>query len=397
MKHSLESTIIRLMLLVRRVGAKMGGSLWLLQRILSSLLPADDIDVADEPVHLSDDDNDTDLAPLLAMLPGKKRYGSCLRDNDLSHKDDYDLEIIIPAYNVEQYIDQCLQSVLNQRSKYKCLIVVINDGSTDDTRQHLANYENCPDIEIIDQKNAGLAAARNAALRHIRGRYVTFVDSDDWLLPGAVDVLMDTATQHDADIVEGCFRLFIGARFYPGYSHPFEVYDCWTGQLQGYACGKVLRAELFAHVCFPEGYLFEDTLMTLILFPRCHRIVTIPDDIYVYRFNPVGITATAGLSPRAVESLLVTIQLMEDGATSGQQTSQQTYENFLLNEVPNTFCTLYSLHSPSVNHHVFAIFCRLLRQYYEGYTTSDPHLQPLEHALLTKDYRACMLAVMTRH
>lgn len=162
MKHSLEFTIIRLMLLVRRVSAKMGVSLWLLQRILSSLLPADDIDVADEPVHLSDDDNDTDLAPLVAMLPAKKRNGSCLRDNDLSHKDDYDLEIIIPAYNVEQYID-------------------------------------------------------------------------------------------------------------------------------------------------------------------------------------------------------------------------------------------YSLHSPSVNHHVFAIFCRLLRQYYEGYTTSDPHLQPLEHALLTKDYRACMLAVMTRH
>ena len=397
MKHSLESTIIRLMLLVRRVGAKMGVSLWLLQRILSSLLPADDIDVADEPVHLSDDDNDTDLVPLVAMLPAKKRNGSCLRDNDLSHKDDYDLEIIIPAYNVEQYIDQCLQSVLNQRSKYKCLVVVINDGSTDGTRQHLANYENCPDIEIIDQKNAGLAAARNAALRHIRGRYVTFVDSDDWLLPGAIDTLMDTAIKHDADIVEGCFRLFSGERFYPGYSHPFEVSDHWTGQLQGYACGKVLRAELFAHVCFPEGYLFEDTLMTLILFPRCRRIVTIPDDIYVYRFNPVGITATAGLSPRAVESLLVTVQLMEDGAASGQQTSQLDYENFLQNEVPNTFCTIFSLHNPSVNHHVFSVCCRLLRQYYEGYTTSDPHLQPLEHALRTKDYRACMLAVMTRH
>ena len=150
-----------------------------------------------------------------------------------------------------------------------------------------------------------------------------------------------------------------------GTDHPFEVYDCWTGQLQGYACGKVLRAELFAHVCFPEGYLFEDTLMTLILFPRCHRIVTIPDDVYVYRFNPVGITATAGLSPRAVESLLVTIQLMEDGVATGQQTDQQAYENFLQNEIPNTFCTLYSLRSPSVNHHVFAIFCRLLRQYYQ--------------------------------
>ena len=159
----------------------------------------------------------------------------------------------------------------------------------------------------------------------------------------------------------------------------------------------MLRAELFLHFRFPEDYLFEDTLMTLILFPRCHCIVTIPDDIYVYRFNPVGITATAGLSPRAVESLLVTIQLMEDGAASGQKTSQLDYENFLQNEVPNTFCTIFSLHNPSVNHHVFSVCCRLLHQYYQGYTTSDPHLQPLEHALHTKDYRACMLAVMTRH
>lgn len=110
MKHSLESTIIRIMLLIRRVGAKMGVILWLLQRMLSSLLPADDIDVADEPVHLSDDDNDTDLAPLVAMLPAKKRNGSCLCDNDISHKEDYDLEIIIPAYNVEQYIDYSLHS-----------------------------------------------------------------------------------------------------------------------------------------------------------------------------------------------------------------------------------------------------------------------------------------------
>ena len=364
MKHSLESSIIWLMLLVRRVGAKISSRLWLLQRLLSSLLPATDID-ATNPVFLSNGDNDADLAPLLRNLPTKKPKGSSLYDNDLSRKDDYDLEIIIPAYNAEQYIDQCLLSVLNQRSKYKCLLVVINDGSTDGTRQRLAKYEHYPDIEIIDQKNAGQAAARNIALRHIRGRYVTFVDSDDWLLPGAIDMLMDTVTKYDADIVEGCFRVFNGGHFYPGYSHPFELSNRWTGQLQGYPWGKVLRAGLFSHFHFPEGYLFEDTLMTLMLFPRCHRIVTIPDDVYVYRFNPVGITATAGLSPRAVESLLVTVQLMEDGAASGLQTSQQAYENFLQNEIPNTFCTLYSLRSPSVNHHVFAIFCRLLRQYYQ--------------------------------
>ena len=270
MKHSLESSIIWLMLQVRRVGAKISSRLWLLQRLLSSLLPATDID-ATNPVFLSNGDNDADLAPLLRNLPTEKPKGSSLYDNDLSRKDDYDLEIIIPAYNVEQYIDQCLLSVFNQRSKYKCLLMVINDGSTDGTRQRIAKYEHYPDIEIIDQKNAGLAAARNIALRHIRGRYVTFVDSDDWLLPGAIDMLMDTVTKYDADIVEGCFRVFNSGHFYPGYSHPFELSNRWTGQLQGYACGKVLRAGLFSHFHFPEGYLFEDTLMTLMLFPHCHR------------------------------------------------------------------------------------------------------------------------------
>ena len=396
MRYLPEPVIIKLMLLVRRVALKFGMRLWLPQRLLSWLLPKAGHDVVDKPLHLAGGLADTDLTPLLAMLPEKKRYGSSICDNDLSRKDDYDLEIIIPAYNVEQYIDQCLQSVLSQQSKYKCLIVVINDGSTDGTRQRLTKYEDVPNIEIIDQENKGQAAARNVALKHIRGQYITFVDADDWLLPGAIDVLMDTATKYDADIVEGCFRLYSGTKFYPGYHHPFEVSDHWTGQLQGYACGKVFRADLFARSRFPEGYFFEDSLMTLVLYPRCHRIVTIPDDIYVYRFNPTGTTATCGRTPRAVESLLVTVRLMEDNVTCGQQPDIQAYHNFLRNEVSNTFFTVFSLGDASVNHHVFSAYCRLTEQYFRGFSASELRLKPLEHALRTRDYHACMLAVMTR-
>ncbi len=396
MISSLEPFIIRLMLFVRRVAMKFSLRLWLSQRLLAWLLPQVGHDIADKPLHLADGTTDSDLAPLFAMLPTEKKFGSSICENDLSHKEDYDLEIIIPAYNVENYIDQCLQSVLDQQSKYKYLIVVINDGSTDGTRQRLTKYEKYPNIEIIDQENAGQATARNVALRHIRGRYVTFVDADDWLLPGAISKLMDTAMKYDADIVEGCFRLYNGTQFYPGYSHPFDVSDKWTGQLQGYACGKVFRADLFANSCFPEGYLFEDSLMTLVLYPRCHRIVTIPDDIYVYRFNPVGTTATCGRTPRAVESLLVTLQLMEDNVACGQQPDMQAYHNFLRNEASNTFFTIFSLQNPSVNHHVFSAYCRLIHQYFSGFSASQPRLKALEHALRCKDYRACLLAVMTR-
>ena len=396
MRYFPEPVIIKLMLLVRRVASKLGISLWLPQRILSCLLPKVGNNVVAKPLHLADRHSDTDLAPFFAMLPAEKQYGSSICENDLSHQNDYDLEIIIPAYNVEKYIDQCLQSVIGQRSKYKCLIVVINDGSTDGTRQRLTRYEHAQNIEIIDQKNSGLAAARNVALKHIRAKYITFVDADDWLLPGAIDALMDTAEKHNADIVEGCFRLFCGTKFYPGYNHPFEVSDHWNGQLQGYAWGKVMRATLFANCRFPQGYLFEDTLMTLTLYPRCHHIVTIPDDIYVYRFNPVGITATAGKTPRAVESLLVTIQLMDDNAERGMKQNTQTYDNFLKNEVSNTFFTVYSLDNPSVNHHVFSACCRIMSQYFGTFSTSEPRLKPIEQALRSKDYRDCMLAIMTR-
>lgn len=396
MISTLEPFLIRQMLLVRRVALKLGRRLWLPQRLLAWLLPQAGHNVADKPLHLSDGTNDPDLAPLLAMLPTEKKFGSSICKNDLSHKEDYDLEIIIPAYNVENYIDKCLQSVLDQQSKYKYLIVVINDGSTDDTRQRLTKYEKYPNIEIIDQENAGQATARNVALRHIRGRYIAFVDADDWLLPGAIDMLMDTAMKNDADIVEGCFRLYNGTRFYPGNHHPLEASNHWTGQLQGYPWGKVFHADLFAHSRFPEGYLFEDSLMTLVLYPRCHRIVTIPDDIYVYRFNPVGTTATCGRTPRAVESLLVTLQLMEDNMACGQQPDRLAYHNFLRNEVSNTFFTIFSLQNSSVNHHVFSAYCRVMQQYFHGFSASEPRLKPVEHALRTKDYRACMLAVMTR-
>lgn len=395
MKFLSETSIIRLMSLVRRVALKFDTGLYCVQKMLSLALPSR-VNVISGPVRLAGHLADNDLSPLFAMLPAGRHYGSSICENDLSHKDDYDLEVIIPAYNVEKYLEKCFDSVVSQKTKYSFLIVVVNDGSTDRTHEILAKYNNRPNIEIIEQKNRGLSGARNAALKHIRGRYITFVDSDDWLFPGAIEKMMDVATENDADIVEGCFKLFDGEKLLPGYSHRLEIADCCHGQLQGYSCGKVIRSEMFATACFPEGYLYEDTLMTLVIYSRCRRIVTIPDCVYVYRVNMNGITATSGKSPRAVESLLVTMQLLEDNAVSKQLPDIQAYNNFLKNEVPNTFLTIYNLNSVSVNHHVFSVFCRLTKQYFDGFRTSEDDLKQYEKALLNEDYRAYVLAIMMR-
>lgn len=113
---------------------------------------------------------------------------------------DYDLHIIIPAYNVEKYIVGCMESAIaaQNRGKYKILVTVINDGSTDATAELLKQYEGRKDVEIIHQKNRGLSGARNTGLENIRGRYVTFVDSDDEL--GDICSLLDEAIKADAEI-----------------------------------------------------------------------------------------------------------------------------------------------------------------------------------------------------
>lgn len=128
---------------------------------------------------------------------------TCVANNKLDPQ--YDLQIIIPAYNAEKYIAQCLESALHQDTKYSYLITVVNDGSTDRTPEIIEFYHvKFPDrIEVINQENKGFSGARNVALRVFKGRYITFLDSDDVLGEGAVETLLDAANMTDADIVQG--------------------------------------------------------------------------------------------------------------------------------------------------------------------------------------------------
>ena len=108
-----------------------------------------------------------------------------------------DLDIIIPAYNAENYIDKCLNSVLSQKTKYNFRVLVIDDGSTDATGKILDGYSG---ISVIHQENRGFSGARNAGLDRAEADYLLFLDSDDELCPGAVEALMSRAKEWDCAI-----------------------------------------------------------------------------------------------------------------------------------------------------------------------------------------------------
>ena len=114
-----------------------------------------------------------------------------------SHK----ISIIIPVYNVEQYLPMCLDSVINQ--SYKNLeIICINDESPDNSSVILENYAaNDSRFKIINQKNTGLSGARNKGIQIASGSYIMFVDSDDWIDVNTCEVVLRLALEHNADVV----------------------------------------------------------------------------------------------------------------------------------------------------------------------------------------------------
>ena len=110
---------------------------------------------------------------------------SALTDNHIEQAE-FDLTIIVPAYNAEKWICECMDSVLNQDTSYSYKVIAVNDGSVDQTPALLERYASDSRVTIVHQENRGHSGARNCALRNINSKYVMFVDSDDIFLPGAV-------------------------------------------------------------------------------------------------------------------------------------------------------------------------------------------------------------------
>ena len=108
------------------------------------------------------------------------------------------VSVIVPAYNEEKRIERCLKSLLNQTyNDYE--IIVVNDGSTDDTMKVLSKYKN--KITIIDKENGCQGSARNLGIKKAKGKYLTFVDSDDYIAPNMLEELAETAEKKMSDIV----------------------------------------------------------------------------------------------------------------------------------------------------------------------------------------------------
>ena len=210
------------------------------------------------------------------------------------------ISVIVPVYNVSNYLNQCIQSILSQSFKDFELIVV-DDGSTDDSLEKCERWV-CNDnrINLIKQSNQGLSKARNSGIRVAKGDYLVFVDSDDWIEPDMFSNMVHFVETQHADIVV-CRGQIVEANGTISRYVGYDSFEIMTGveatkeilkdeKMQSYAWNKIYKRELFDGIEYPVGRIFEDTATTYKLFYKCNKVVCIPYVGYNYRMNPNSIT-----------------------------------------------------------------------------------------------------------
>ena len=210
------------------------------------------------------------------------------------------ITVIVPVYNVEDYLDKCLDSVIKQTYK-NIEIIVVNDGSTDNSGEICQEYAQKDNrIVYIEKENGGQSEARNMGLDRMTGSYVTFVDSDDWVELDYVENLYKKITKYQADIAVGNYYSFNEAEgMY--YFHIFgdscyeKVYDnvsifenlYESQEMKSFALisvwGKLYKADLLKHLRFDIGKLGEDGYLNQKIYLLAEKTIYLNKGLYAYR------------------------------------------------------------------------------------------------------------------
>lgn len=213
------------------------------------------------------------------------------------------ITVLMPVYNVGKFLPKCLETLMNQTFRDFHLIAV-NDGSTDNCLEILRDFESrYNNITIIDQPNAGMSMARNAALALADSKYICFVDSDDYLAPTFLQELYQAITIHDADIA-CCYYYYHFVESDTLYKYPFRTSGVFNKeealkkllkdvQIQSLAWNKIYKRSLFTDnaITFPS-MAFEDMAIAHKLFSLSEKVVVINRALYYYNQQNASTLAT---------------------------------------------------------------------------------------------------------
>lgn len=206
------------------------------------------------------------------------------------------ISVIVPVYNVSIFLRKCLDSMYSQIEE-NWEVILVDDGSTDDSGDICEEYRNkYPNTFVFHKENGGLSDARNAGIKIAKGKYIYFLDSDDWFAPNAISTLLDYAIRNNCEIVQG--------GFYYAYNN-YLLYDdrkididqipfvlsreeamselIKNEYLKNFAWGKLYKTSIVKKYLFQKGKYFEDSYWLHFIINEITNYGVIPTPLYYYR------------------------------------------------------------------------------------------------------------------
>lgn len=195
-----------------------------------------------------------------------------------------DVSIIVPVYNAEPYLRQCIDSLIEQETVYQYEIIAIDDGSTDQSFTILKQYQD--QITILTKENSGPSDARNMGCQVATGSYFMFVDSDDYVSPDFVNTMVEAAKKEQAEVVI-CDFFSVTDKVVPVSKGDYQVYEQGNInevlRMEFHSCNKLIKRELVLAHPYPSGMFFEDVVSIALALLDAKRIVKLPIALYYYR------------------------------------------------------------------------------------------------------------------
>ena len=244
------------------------------------------------------------------------------------------ISVILPVYNVEEYLRKCINSILNQTYK-NFELIIINDGSTDNCPSICDEYKNIDNrIQVIHQENKGLSVARNVGIDLSKGKYITFIDSDDYIDSKYIEILYNLITEYDADI-SICHHTKIYNKTLIIKTHKEKEYKkeilskkeaykkmILDKEINFMVWGKLYKKNIFSKTRFIENVFYEDMYIATDIIEAANIIIKTNYTGYFYRQRPQSIT----------NSLL-------------------TYKHFDLIDATDKFSKFMQIHYPNLNNY----------------------------------------------
>ena len=220
------------------------------------------------------------------------------------------VSVIIPVYNVEKYLQRCFDSVVNQTLK-DIEIILVNDGSTDSSGEmcdRLAKTDNR--VKVIHKENGGLSDARNVGIEAAKGEFLSFIDSDDYVVPDMLEYLYTNAVSSGAQIATGTMRMVKNGQgktnsdFVPAVFSPEQALEnALYGPVSSLSvCNKIFKKDLFNDIKFLVGKTYEDAYIVPSLFLKTDKVFMSGKAVYNYVIDRVDSITNVSFSEKNVSA-----------------------------------------------------------------------------------------------